>query len=387
MTRNFDNAIPTLIQECEQFTDFKESVESACVVRDLKGRVRLVVRPSLPYTLNLTDLEQNLKQKLDGWFEGPILNANSSVGAEKKLASEILNRATNWPSGWPLTYLDAIGSTIKISNFWRGYQRVLSKQAWLDQSPEIRSPWPLSSKTPAIIAFYSFKGGVGRSTLLGIMALQLAKAQKKVVCIDLDLEAPGLGSMFHVDTNESPAVIDYILNHAIANSEDESNPVITKHVRGIEVGIVPAGQMNRSYIEKLGRLDYLGVTAGQSPVSGALKSLLKQVRRKNPSLDYILLDCRAGIHDIGGLSLTGIAHVNVLVGRDTPQGRTGLALTLEILGSRRSEEEQRVLIAQTMVPLPLHDQTAKATKDRFRLEMYEACKATIYEPIPIICLS
>jgi hypothetical protein len=139
--------------------------------------------------------------------------------------------------------------------------------------------------------------------------------------------------------------------------------------------------MDRSYIEKLGRLDYLGTaTAAESPVARALGVLLARVKGQHQP-DYILLDCRAGLHDLGGLSLTDVAHVDVLVGRDTPQGREGLALTLEVLGARRSAADQRILIAQTMVPLPMDGTVAKATRSRFRSAMYEACKRTLYRAL------
>ena len=42
------------------------------------------------------------------------------------------------------------------------------------------------------VAFYSYKGGVGRTLLLATAARFLALAGKKVVALDLDLEAPGL---------------------------------------------------------------------------------------------------------------------------------------------------------------------------------------------------
>ena len=47
-----------------------------------------------------------------------------------------------------------------------------------------------------IVTFYSFKGGVGRTTALGITAARLAQDGHRVLCIDLDLEAPGLADAF-----------------------------------------------------------------------------------------------------------------------------------------------------------------------------------------------
>ena len=41
------------------------------------------------------------------------------------------------------------------------------------------------------IAFYSHKGGVGRSLVLANVAYELARLGRKILVLDLDLEAPG----------------------------------------------------------------------------------------------------------------------------------------------------------------------------------------------------
>ena len=55
------------------------------------------------------------------------------------------------------------------------------------------SPGPPSNR---IIAFYGFKGGAGRSLLLANTAALLAAAGRRVLVVDADLEAPGLGRFF-----------------------------------------------------------------------------------------------------------------------------------------------------------------------------------------------
>ncbi|MBK9032247.1 MAG: P-loop NTPase [Myxococcales bacterium] len=49
---------------------------------------------------------------------------------------------------------------------------------------------------PIVATFYSLRGGVGRSTALAYTAHILASRGKRVVCVDLDLEAPGLAALF-----------------------------------------------------------------------------------------------------------------------------------------------------------------------------------------------
>lgn len=373
MAATFDTAIPDLVAVAEGAPDFGDA-QRACVVRDLHGRVRLVLDG--PPTVDLDSLETALRSRLGPWFRGPILCVSAGTAAERRLAVTMLGRAAGWPPGWPRTRTDPTGARIDIGPRWLGYQRVLSKQAWLDSS-SAGGAWSLAAGSPAIAAFYSFKGGVGRSTLLGVIAWQLAKAGRKVVCLDLDLEAPGLSGLFEVTSEES--VIDHLLTHAATGKAPSGEPVTWVDVRGARIGVVPAGRMERGYIEKLARLDYLGAsTAAESPVARALAVLLERIRgRHNP--DFILLDCRAGLHDLGGLSLTDVAHVDVLVGRDTPQGRAGLALTLEVLGQRRTADAQRVVVVQTFVPLD--PDVARFTHERFETALYEACAATLYAPL------
>src|SRR6476659_4458719 len=47
-----------------------------------------------------------------------------------------------------------------------------------------------------IITFYSYKGGTGRSMALANIAWILASNGKRVLCVDWDLEAPGLHRYF-----------------------------------------------------------------------------------------------------------------------------------------------------------------------------------------------
>ena len=375
MPTKFDTAIQDLVEECERTPDFVH-VHRACVIRDLRGRVRLVV-DATP-AMNLETLTAGLQARLGAWFVGPVIGTAAGSMAERRLADTLLDRASGWPVGWPTTRNDVTGAPVPIGARWMGYRRVLSKQAWLDNHAE-GGAWPLDGANPAIIAFYSFKGGVGRSTLLGVIAWQLAKLGKKVVCLDLDLEAPGLAGL--LDVNPAESVIDHLLTHAATGKTPPNDPVSTIQVHGETLHVVPAGQMDRGYIEKLARLDYLGTTtAAASPVAKALKVLLERIKGQHRP-QFILIDCRAGIHDLGGLSLTDVAHVDVLVGRDTPQGREGLSLTLEVLNARRKPESQRIALVQTMVPLPLEGDAARITTSRFRSAMYEACSRTVYQSL------
>ncbi|RMH27272.1 MAG: ParA family protein, partial [Planctomycetota bacterium] len=66
--------------------------------------------------------------------------------------------------------------------------------------PASSPPWKLpesgySTEEQPIVVFYSFKGGVGRSTALAAFAIQRARAGERIAVIDADLDAPGLGHL------------------------------------------------------------------------------------------------------------------------------------------------------------------------------------------------
>ncbi|MGS0467890.1 P-loop NTPase [Cobetia marina] len=78
----------------------------------------------------------------------------------------------------------------------RGSRQVENKElvAFLSDTEEELEP-------PITVTFYSLRGGVGRSTSLAHTARLLASQGKKVVCLDMDLEAPGLAALFNVEAS------------------------------------------------------------------------------------------------------------------------------------------------------------------------------------------
>lgn len=372
MPTNFDNAVEKLLEACLTHGDWA-AVDRAAVVRDLRGRLRLVVKPAA--NAHPPNVGPALVAALGPWFSGPVLATTATSLDERRLAGEILGRATTWPPEWPTAWSDLAGSTHTIDPArWGGVQRVLSKQSWFG-APTTEARWDLAAGAPPVVAFYSFKGGVGRTTVLALVAAAMARAGKKVVCVDLDLEAPGLGDFLGAAT--SPSLLDALLTHAATGTLPAEDLAQTVSVHGASLQVVAAGALDRSYLEKLARLDYIGsASEADSPVAKALRAVLLRLRAHRP--DVILLDCRAGLHDLGGLSLTDLAHVDVLVGRDTPQNHAGIRLTLEVIARRRPPRERRLLVVQSFVPFPLNGEPAAFTINRMRRRTWEACGATVY---------
>ena len=56
--------------------------------------------------------------------------------------------------------------------------------------------------TGTVVTFYSYKGGVGRSFALANIATLLGRWGFRVLCIDWDLEAPGLPYYFESESQQ-----------------------------------------------------------------------------------------------------------------------------------------------------------------------------------------
>src|SRR6266702_6336051 len=96
-------------------------------------------------------------------------------------------------------------------------------------APEPDNPVPLDDDTtrrPFVVTFYSFKGGVGRSTALAFVANILATRGLKVVMIDYALEAPVLSSLYSSEDTDTYGVLDYI--HQRFLTPDENQPSISE---------------------------------------------------------------------------------------------------------------------------------------------------------------
>jgi cellulose biosynthesis protein BcsQ len=378
---SFDDVIPALLRVGTS-NPVLTNAKRVAVVRDPVGRVRLAVDAPDAAEAERDALEESLQAALGDWYAGPPLFTDAGP-AQKRLASQILQRAEGrWPQGWPREATDPIrGSTTPIdATRWGALQRVLSKETWLSEQ-EVTSPWPLHAKTPTVVSFYSYKGGVGRSTLVAVVAAILSRAGDDVVVIDLDLEAPGQQALF--DRQPERGVLDYLVEHlALGQGQLEGlfadvSPAV-EEPRG-SLQLAAAGATGWSYVEKVARLDFVGHTQeGSSPVQAALHALLSNVRSEYDP-DWILLDARTGIHDLGGLAMHALAHIDVLMAREGRQGSDGLKLCLDALARRRKVDDILTLVVHALAPAPLSDTTISVpVQERFRDQVFDLFLETVY---------
>lgn len=181
-----------------------------------------------------------------------------------------------------------------------------------------------------IVTFYSYKGGMGRTTALVSYAMDLAiNKQKRVVILDCDLEAPGYLNFFdlsqHIGLNSGKknGIVEFISdsqfindknlinldNYIINVGNDNKNKVAYENLSNI--WLVPAGNLNENYdaegdIKKssINRENYLEglsrINLSNVPMVIASFQLLFNKIKESIHPDIILIDSRTGFNDIFG---------------------------------------------------------------------------------------
>jgi cellulose biosynthesis protein BcsQ len=362
---DFNDVIPTARRVVE--TTIKGAgPTSATLIRDLKGRIALFLE----------------------FKEEPEAALESSLKAALDTALECFWRGKlwlEWPKASEITKTFGVtvrrerqkfGTSSGATPFdWHLIDRTYSKRGWLDSRP---LPWPnIPGKTPAIVSFYSYKGGVGRSTALAAVSMILSSAGKKVVVVDLDLEAPGVFTLLGPKSDIDVGVVDYLIHKALDDSSfriDLCAKVITDKViigeSGQALVAIPAGRIDDGYIDKIARID---MNSYADDATDRLRAMLSEIRTVYAP-DFILLDVRAGMHDIGGLSLNALSHMNILFCLDTPQAWNGLYPILGRLA--RIKKDREILLVHAMATPSRLDSGAH---ERFRSNSYSAFQQHYFE--------
>jgi MinD-like ATPase involved in chromosome partitioning or flagellar assembly len=212
------------------------------------------------------------------------------------------------------------------------------------------------------ITFYSYKGGTGRSLALANAAVYLARLGFKVVAVDFDLEAPGLHYKFSQD--ETPiqvnkGVVDYV-NEFLSEGGVRSlltDFVVNAAVPGIEkplVHLIPAGQVpSNDYWSKLSRIDWriLFYSKGAKGVQVFMELKAQILDELRP--DFLLIDSRTGITEMGGVATSLLADKVLCLVLPSLENLEGARAVLQSLKrARRSSGtgELEIMLAVSRLP-------------------------------------
>lgn len=237
---------------------------------------------------------------------------------------------------------------------------------------DIDSDLPL----PYRVTFYSVRGGVGRSTALSYAARILASKGFRVVCVDFDLEAPGLASLFGVerDVKTGTGVV------SLLNSYDRGEtPDVSRHLLKVsesdELYCLPAGKVDADYIRSL---QFIAPGAWYSEERNPLRQLIDGLSNQLPFRpDVLLFDSRTGISEISAPLLFDLCDLAILVFFPHPQVRSAmreLVRTLLVSKALRSNAGARITPEPRFLlsPIPASKSPEVANKYRSRAEEWIA---------------
>lgn len=373
----FDDVLKIAKSEIKKWSEYSNTKELT-LIRDALGHISVLISHSNLQDNALETLKQSMKIALGHYFSERIYYKEKAKknDFEKKIIAEIEK----------LRY--------KYSNdnncSWYVLERSIAKKAWLDQSGTRQAIWDyneaIALNKPKVISFYSFKGGMGRTTALAASALLLAQQGYNVLAIDTDIEAPGLSTFFFDDDYIKRGTVDFFVEYQASNSyspdmreyllevTDES---VLEENSG-KIFILPAGEINNSYLSKLARIDYQDVVEDgmRNTVVRLIEHAVNFLESRFEKVDYILLDARAGFHDMGGVITFQIPHGIVLVGRDNKQSWDGIKKAITLAATTQNERIPFILVDSMCDAV---SSMAKQQRESFKKEAYTVC-CDLYYP-------
>ena len=344
------NKVRECFQEQSVIDSLVPKLASITIIRDVNGRIRLFLEPSEPNTIQaseITNLATLLSAKLGNYDGHDIWLPGGEKDAYKALIQTI--EAERNLAAW---------DNELILPRWYILERHIAKQAWTDNKVG-KPPWAeqlvYQKYKPAIVSFFSFKGGVGRTSTLVATALTLARNGHRVAIVDLDLEAPGLATIFSPDSSDNIGVIDYLLEKKIQGNDWKLRTnLLSISDRtllgddGESIQLLPAGTIDNNYLEKLARLDFQNLV--NSELQSTMVDMLSELENAVRPLDFILMDARAGFHDIGGLAISNLCHAAVIFGTQSRQSWAGLTHVIRHLASPGIDDRLPLILAHSMAP-------------------------------------
>ena len=222
-----------------------------------------------------------------------------------------------------------------------------------------RAPLPNRPPTPPRAALYGLKGGVGRSTALCVWARHLAGMGKRVLVVDLDLESPGVSSLLLTqDGSADFGLVDWFVEQAVGNADKELLRLMVARSPAAsgtsgEILVAPCkGTKDMDYLAKLSRA-YIDVPGASTRHFGERVAELIDQLEEEHTPDVVLIDSRAGLHDLAGVATTRLDAMTFLfagASRQTWDGYRTLLNGWAKYPAVIQEVRNRVRVVAAMVP-------------------------------------
>ncbi len=246
--------------------------------------------------------------------------------------------------------------------------------------------------TAYVATFYSFKGGVGRTTLLVNVANVLAARGERVLIWDLDLEAPGVHHFPGLEPPEPvwqsgflewlgqtppcPTIEPTSAWPAEAWMRALGDRVYeTRSAKG-RIFVLPAHGTNANLGRAYGAIDWHGLFVDLPAHGLHLFSRVRDMLIDRFEPTFLFIDSRTGISDLGGFLTGFLPDCTILVGnysRQSTEGLRGVYLALDRFATERVKAEthrsrrlERVLVASPVpLSLPARERGRKRWLDGF----------------------
>ena len=240
---------------------------------------------------------------------------------------------------------------------------------------------------PHRLVFFGLKGGVGRSTALCMVAWGLARQGQRVLLIDFDLESPGLsGLILPPERVAEFGVMDWLVEDAVGQGDSVLGGMVSasplgETTQGAVRVAAAMGQEEIDYMAKLARA-YADVPGPVGPqhMGARLRRMVEALEaREKP--DVVLIDSRAGLHDLAAAAITGLADTALLFVTDSEQTWQGYR-QLFAHWQRRPDVVRHVRERLAIVRALMPKSDREGSVARFQRRAYELFADTLYDAIP-----
>ena len=201
------------------------------------------------------------------------------------------------------------------------------------------------------VAFYSYKGGVGRTLSVAHTARYLERLNLKVCILDMDLEAPGVLFKFNKAKDidfAKPGLVDYIISckedkppksisdyFLTIEEKVEGNQALKRLVekekphswRGyVKIMSAGAGLNNLSYWHNLSRINWDELFFSESQEGLFIFENLKHQIKEELEPDYLFIDSRTGVTLLSKLCVSVLPDTVVLLSVNNEENFYGTRL-------------------------------------------------------------